>query len=309
MENKDTNNWKKFLPSTHFTIIVIIAGVAVGLFFGIQAIVHHYKNKSFATATGIPANMKVGDLLTVDTDGDGVADWEEPLWGLDPKKADTNGDGISDGVEVAKKKATLLGTEEANTPENLNDTEKFSRDLFTTLSALSQSGALTEQSVVNLANTLGDQIVSKDIPDKYTEIDLKVTVSSKTSISAYYKKISKVISTYTPDKIGGEMDVMVTMFDKADPEKATELGVIAESYRSFATDLMTLEVPADIAPTQLALANSAEKMATSLDSVKDVFENPIVSMGGFIAYTKESQNFTNQSDALHIYFVKNGILK
>jgi hypothetical protein len=302
-------NWKKYLPSSHFMTIVIVIGVIVGLFLGVKAIIHHYKNKVFVTATGIPANMKVGDLLTVDTDSDGVADWEEPLWGLDPKKADTNGDGISDGTEVTQKKSTLAGTEEENVPEKLNDTERFSRDLFTTLSALSQSGALTEQSVVNLSNTLGDQIVSKDMPSKYTDVDLNVVASSKTTISAYYKNISKVINAYTPDKIGGEMDVMVSMFDKADPEKAKELGIIAENYISFATDIMKIAVPADIAPKQLALANSAEKMGRSLTAVKDVFENPIISMGGFIAYTKESQNFTTQSDVLHAYFVKNGILK
>ena len=302
-------NWKKYLPSSHFVTITITIGILVGLFFGIKAIVHYYKNKNFVTATGIPSNMKVGDLLTIDTDNDGIADWEEPLWGLDPKKADTNGDGVSDGVEVTQKKSTLVGTEEENVTEKLNDTERFSRDLFTTLSALSQSGALTEQSVVNLSNTLGDQIVSKDIPDIYTDVDLKVSVSSKTNIATYYKKISKVIDSYIPDKIGGEMDAMVTMFDKADPEKAKELGVIANNYRSFASDLMKIEVPADITSKQLALANSAYKMASGLDSVKEVFENPIISMGGFIAYTKESQDFTVQSDAMHAYFVKNGILK
>lgn len=39
---------------------------------------------------------------TVDTDGDGLTDAEEPLVGCDPAKADTDGDTYADGLEVEK---------------------------------------------------------------------------------------------------------------------------------------------------------------------------------------------------------------
>lgn len=36
-----------------------------------------------------------------DTDGDGVPDWMEAIWGTDPNKPDSDGDGFDDGFEIA----------------------------------------------------------------------------------------------------------------------------------------------------------------------------------------------------------------
>ena len=52
----------------------------------------------------IYGNEILENLITRDTDLDGVLDWEEGLWGTDPTKKDTNDDGVFDGVEIAKLK-------------------------------------------------------------------------------------------------------------------------------------------------------------------------------------------------------------
>ena len=47
------------------------------------------------------SNEVIYDLETVDTDGDGLNDWDEiDFYKTDPNKADTDGDGIDDGVEI-----------------------------------------------------------------------------------------------------------------------------------------------------------------------------------------------------------------
>ena len=48
------------------------------------------------------SNEVIYDLKTVDTDGDGLNDWDEiDFYKTDPNKADTDGDAINDGAEVA----------------------------------------------------------------------------------------------------------------------------------------------------------------------------------------------------------------
>ena len=49
----------------------------------------------------VSGNIPIGNLINKDTDGDGIFDWEEPLWGLDPTKKETT-PGIPDGTLVNK---------------------------------------------------------------------------------------------------------------------------------------------------------------------------------------------------------------
>lgn len=48
--------------------------------------------------------------LLNDSDGDGLKNWEETLWGTDPNKKDTDGDGTPDGKEVKAGKDAAIET-------------------------------------------------------------------------------------------------------------------------------------------------------------------------------------------------------
>ncbi|MEX2052408.1 MAG: hypothetical protein WD991_01775, partial [Candidatus Paceibacterota bacterium] len=76
-------------------------------------------------------NDILADLVGRDTDGDGISDWEESLWGTDPTKKDTDLNGVSDGDEIAelKRQAGMTGGENES-QSDLSQTDKFSRELF-----------------------------------------------------------------------------------------------------------------------------------------------------------------------------------
>lgn len=46
--------------------------------------------------------VSVVELDTADTDGDGLKNWQEAVWGCDPDDRDSNDDGIGDGASVAR---------------------------------------------------------------------------------------------------------------------------------------------------------------------------------------------------------------
>ena len=74
------------------------------------------------------------DLMNKDTDGDGLLDWEEGLWGTSPDKKDTNDDGVPDNTEIAKLKTELRQNTGGDVSviqneENLTQTDKFSRSI------------------------------------------------------------------------------------------------------------------------------------------------------------------------------------
>jgi Tol biopolymer transport system component len=46
--------------------------------------------------------VSVVELDTADSDGDGLLNWQEAVWGCDPSDRDSNDDGIGDGASVAR---------------------------------------------------------------------------------------------------------------------------------------------------------------------------------------------------------------
>lgn len=79
----------------------------------------------------------IGELVNKDTDGDGIPDWEEKLWGTDPTKKETT-PGIPDGLAIQKLKAAQgINETTSSGPENLTHTDEFSRELFSTIAAAS----------------------------------------------------------------------------------------------------------------------------------------------------------------------------
>ena len=51
--------------------------------------------------------MESTNKLDVDTDGDGLKDWEELLWKTDSNKIDTDGDGTNDNEEISLNKKSV----------------------------------------------------------------------------------------------------------------------------------------------------------------------------------------------------------
>jgi hypothetical protein len=73
---------------------------------GLNEVKAYYLAVSAYSASGDQSkhsNEVVYDLSKIDTDNDGLSNWDEiSVYGTDPYNADTDGDGLADGVEVNK---------------------------------------------------------------------------------------------------------------------------------------------------------------------------------------------------------------
>ncbi len=113
---------KIFSPRVIFAIFIILGfGISFWIFVKKPA---EPKEEVYVRA-GLAAAAK---SLTLDSDSDGLYDWEEILRGTDPHNPDTDGDGISDKDEIIESKSAASGAD-GNQADVPNLTEVFSKTL------------------------------------------------------------------------------------------------------------------------------------------------------------------------------------
>ncbi|MFA5934787.1 MAG: hypothetical protein WC827_02820 [Candidatus Paceibacterota bacterium] len=104
----------KYLPSKKFSIVIIVAIVLI-----IIIAILSYRKENISTYKN---TLVLGDFSTttwtktkIDTDKDGLEDWQETLYGTNRNSPDTDSDGTGDGVEIENNRNPL----KANTSNSL----------------------------------------------------------------------------------------------------------------------------------------------------------------------------------------------
>ncbi len=291
---------QKYLPSPSFQKkIGVLLACVIGLFI-IHTGMNYYKNYQDThdeDGNKILSSLVVGDLIQQDRDGDGIPDWEEGLWGTSPDKADTNDDGISDGEEISQKKEFLqkdTGASINNGEKKIyNETELLAHDLFNTTAVLSQAGNVTEKGAQDIADSLVNQISSPSDGYIYTEDDIQIILKTESkTISAYTQKVNTALS-----KIPQENEIYLGIFNEAltknDESLLQKLDPYIKKHRVLASDLKKIAVPNLYVESHLAMMNGAEHLANTIESFKQVFNNPIVAMSAFYGYPKHFESYIN----------------
>ena len=235
----------------------------------------------------------LAEVVNKDTDGDGVLNWEEGLWGTDPTKKDTNNDGTEDGGEIARLKTEYVAEGEdgaTTTEENLTQTDKFSRELFTTIVSLNQAGEVDQATADKLGESLVEQMKNyapkrifliseiKTIEDNSAEA-MQTYITTIDSINKKYPQSNNVVDILEEFVGNGEVD-NVAALSKLDPIMEQSLNVINE--------LVKMSVPSDLSILHLEMVNTLEQIAENLNDIQLFDIDPIVSMGAISQYEENT---------------------
>ncbi len=190
--------YSKYLPSKKFLIITSFSIVLAVIVFMIFFMSSSGENFSVtAKKNDIPLkveNQTITDLIQNDSDGDGIADWEEALWGTDKNKKITFND-MPDATYIENKKKELK-IEQNIDETKLTETEKFAREFFTSYSAMKSSGQIDKDTINSFSNALGQKIVNPTLIDRYKDTDLKINNSDDvTSKQKYYTDMQKLFKS------------------------------------------------------------------------------------------------------------------
>lgn len=230
-------------------------------------------------------NTTVGELVYRDTDGDGIPDWEENLWGTDPTKKETT-PGIPDSTAVNKLKISqelsLEGDDALVGDENLTETDKFSRELFSTIASLSQTGTIDEEAAEKITASLAEKIKNPVQKKTYVLSDIKIIQdNSITAVKKYNDTLDNIIEKKYPIK-GNVLEILTRFIvdeNNVDASVLAELNPIIEQRNKITEAIVQTEVPETLSILHLGFINALQKYSETLQALTLFESDPIVTLG------------------------------
>jgi hypothetical protein len=259
-----------------------------------------FQNKTFygSPQDGLTYSTAViGDLVNKDTDGDGIPDWEEPLWNLDPNKKETT-PGSPDSTVIAKLKAEqnsgagVMNGDSQGT-EKLTETDKFSRELFTTVATLNQSGAVDQATIDKIGSSLAEHVKNTPVRKIFTLADIKII--NDNGIGSVVKYNDTLNSIYKKNRVSGNVPDILKKFiadgNNVDVGALTELDPIIKETQNMLDGIVKINVPSDFAQIHLDVINGLERLAENLNDMKLYDSDVMVALSGTSQYQTNAALF------------------
>ncbi len=247
------------------------------------------------------------DLVNKDTDGDTILDWEESLWGTDPTNKETT-PGTSDKVAIEKLKAEQAengedkgGTDSAGqSEENLTQTDKFSREFFTTIATLNQSGEMDQATIDALGISLAERIQNATPVKIYTIKDIKIKNSD--DVQAIQKYSDTLTNIYVKYSAGKEVPEVLEKLvaDEENMSILKELDPIINRIKKIIAELLKMEVPPSIATLHLDLLNNSQRLLENISDVRLLDSDPILAIGAISQYWENTATLESVAGKLVI---------
>lgn len=299
---------KQYLPSKEFRKkFIVVLGIAI-VFFGVSELVGYIKNKNGKTKDSSMSilgkdyvNVTIGDVVEADTDGDGVRDFEEILYGTNPDLAETT-PGIPDGQVIEEIKSKNEQVEGVDS-ENTNKTEQFAGEFISSIIALDRAGLVNEQNKEVITNSFFEYIKNYKEEIPYTESSFTTYKSpNRTLDSKYVSTMGPIIISDLTDK---DDSLIMTGLILKDPKpyQAKRLKEISTAYKNAETKISSLSVPGEILEAHTSFINSLALLGSYVNAMEKIQEDPLP---GFVALVRYEETLLeyNQSYNKILTFLK-----
>ncbi len=259
---------RKYLPSKRFLVALALAIMII-----LIAVAFNYRGSKTGNPDNLVADINattsIDSLNNIDSDQDGLPDWQEVLYGTDPHKADTDGDGTPDGEEIKlnrdplkantapkgqepndKISPDLIANEQKISEEyqKLNPIEKMARNLMSNIIASQPASGQ-----IDLATM--DSLVQKSIDDLPQKQYVGITkMSDLNLISVDPKTLSNTLLTYAKSyyaeteifrKIMGQDLVIINNdISVSKTVEKEKVALITSKYQAIINNLIKTPLPA-----------------------------------------------------------------
>lgn len=243
-----------------------------------------------------------------DSDGDGLKDWEESLWGTNPNNPDSDGNGVPDGQEphiLAKKTGLPSPVVLADSTTASDDTIDAPASLTEILSYLAlqgytDTGALDSATLKSIADS--ELSSTFKFQDRYTARDINVTSdNSVASLVSYTNNLIDLVVKQGSKITFDEVALVVNAIENQDGSSLPKLDTTVGLYIEAINEGLTLAVPSNLAQYHLELLNASWNAARYLALTKNVIADPLEGMAALQAYMSALDKIHNSMASIDTY--------
>jgi hypothetical protein len=221
-------------------------------------------------------------LYEKDSDGDGLADWEEVLLATDPDNPDTDGDGVTDDKDTTpnNKLALAVGeSDESVEPVELTSTQVVGRDAMTSIMASFYEGKLpNEQEQERIAQQAIQKAVPLIQPPQFLFEDIRIVPSNEDSVERYVRVVHNILRSVLESDVENEYFALSLMAHEENTDKEEGALMLRETlafYNKIADELSVVQVPEDAALIHERMMNAILQYIYTFESILEVEKDPL----------------------------------
>ena len=243
--------------------------------------------------------QSIKSSASVDTDKDGLMDWEEVLWKTDPFSADSDKDGILDAEDVKTEEtaATKTGENTLNltgggstiqSGEDLTLTDTFARQVFMKYIEMKQAGIkITPETAQSVAEEiLGKDPLGQNL-QQFTGFHITNLVEdTEENIRTYGNAVWDIMVRNTPQRaqVENEYVILLTAIQKQSDTDLALLDPIIFGYTNTIKELVTMNVPKSAVKTHIEFINSMNSILGLVEDMRVYFSDSIRGLRALTQY-------------------------
>jgi hypothetical protein len=301
--HENSSNRSQILVASLFAVVLI-----GGAYFFARSV------ESPSTAQASTETELLAKVASRDSDADGLADWEEALYGTDPQVADTRHFGMTDGAAVAKglvvPKAVASIAAATSTahgiagvdsslpvPAQGTITRALAESFATTYAKAIQNspdGTLTDSEIKQIATDVINQLDRAIVPaPDYRSLQaLKVSGVGAEALQVFAASAEAVFKANTANATTSELAYLKSVLENDDTTAFPHLISIAKVYQNTAAGLAVLPVPKELATADLMLINAMARLGKITDDFSRANSDPLATMFALKQYPDAIQQLS-----------------
>ena len=274
-------NLPEFIKTKKFKKIFIISLAVILLGAMVYSGVRNYQKNGKIVGDKVNVSFvnNTNTRNSLDTDGDGVPDWEEILLGLDPLKQDTDGDGVSDGQYVQRMKILEEQKLRGIDPNlDIPESEKLGRNLIGAILAIEQTGGVIDQETQEqISNNIAEYINNVPLNDTlYIRDELKKNSSTKQNIYTYRDQMISLLRKYPIES--RDITLISDVVRQGGAAYQISLERTAAKYDSLTNEIAAITVPSIIASKHTEFLNTLNNMTGTFKNLSSQDVDEVVRM-------------------------------